>query len=114
MEFIPSRNTFIGSWVTYAPLGNPSTGIERQRSFALEYHDYTPGDLSMTGVPIIATSGGVFNQPSSVQRVQVGTADIAFTSCSSMTLSYTFTEGEFSGLSGTIAQSTIIPNASCQ
>jgi hypothetical protein len=114
VEFIPSRNTFLASWVTYAPQGSPSTGIERQRSFALEYHDYTPGDLSISGIPIIATSGGVFNQPSTVARVQVGSADVVFTSCTSMTMTYTFTEGEFAGLSGTINQTTIVPNPACR
>jgi hypothetical protein len=114
VEFVPSRNTFIASWVTYAPLGSPSTGIERQRSFALEYHNYTPGDLSIDGIPIIATSGGVFNQPSTIERVQVGTANVSFTSCTTMTMSYAFTEGEFSGLSGTIHQTAIVPNPDCR
>jgi hypothetical protein len=114
VEFIPSRNTFIASWVTYAPLGSPSTGIQRQRSFALEYHDYTPGDLHIEGIPIIATSGGVFNQPSTIERVQVGTANVNFTSCTTMTMSYAFTEGEFSGLSGIIELTTIVPNPDCR
>jgi hypothetical protein len=69
--------------------------------------------LHLKDVPIIATSGGIFDQPSNVSVEQVGTAQIDFTSCTTMTLSYAFTQGEFAGLSGTIDEKTIVPLAGC-
>ncbi|MDE2257298.1 MAG: hypothetical protein KGK05_06000, partial [Xanthomonadaceae bacterium] len=88
--------------------------VAAQRWFTLQDNTYTPGNLNLTGVPIIATNGGVFDQPSNVTVSEVGTANIAFTSCTTMTLTYTFTQGEFSGLSGTIHEKAIVPLAGCQ
>lgn len=114
IDIAPSINTFFAAWYTYAPQSKGLTGAAAQRWFTLQDNAYTPGNLNLTGVPIIATSGGVFNQPSNVTVTQVGTANIAFTSCTTMTLAYSFTQGEFSGLSGTIHEKAIVPLAGCQ
>jgi len=114
VDIVPSTTTFFAAWFTFAPQADASIGVSRQRWFTLQDDHYTPGTLSMTGVPIIATTGGVFNQPSSVERSQVGTADIRFTSCTTMTLAYTFTSGEFSGLTGTIDERIIAANPDCR
>lgn len=114
VDIVPSQNTFFAAWFTFAPTSSASAGSTRQRWFILQVNDYTPGDLALRSVPIIATTGGVFNQPSTVVREQVGTADVTFTSCSSMTLAYSFTGGEFSGLSGTISEHAIVANPACQ
>ena len=49
------------------------------------------------------TTGGIFNQPSSPPptTVQVGTAQLFFNTCSSATLTYSFTAGSFAGQQGT-------------
>ncbi|HET8940789.1 MAG TPA: hypothetical protein VFN13_02225 [Rudaea sp.] len=56
----------------------------------------------------------VFNTPSGVNSVHVGSADVIFTPCPTMTLKYTFTQGDFSGMSGTINEQTIGPTAGCR
>lgn len=114
IDIAPSINTFFAAWYTYAPQTEGQTGAAAQRWFTLQDNTYTPGDLHLKDVPIIATSGGVFNQPSNVSVGQVGTAQIDFTSCTTMTLSYAFTQGEFAGLSGTINENVIVPLAGCQ
>jgi hypothetical protein len=114
IDIVPSINTFFAAWYTYAPQSEAQTGAASQRWFTLQDNAYTPGALNLNNVPIIATSGGVFNQPSNVATTQVGTANIAFTSCMTMTLTYNFTQGEFSGQSGTIHERAIVPLAGCQ
>ena len=114
IDIVPSINTFFAAWYTYAPQSEALTGPAGLRWFTLEDNTYTPGDLNLKDVPIVTTSGGVFNTPSEVTSVQVGSADVTFTSCTTMTLKYTFTQGEFSGLSGTIDYRTIGPSAGCQ
>lgn len=113
VDIDPSITTFFAAWYTFAPAASADTGIARQRWFTLEDNTYTPGDLTLHDVPIISTTGGVFDQPSTVDVQQVGTADIAFTSCTSMTLKYTFTAGEFEGLSGSIDERIIVPKPGC-
>lgn len=113
VDVVPSQSVFAASWFTYVPRADPSTGASRQRWFGLQSNTYRPGDLNLAGVPIIVASGGLFNQPSTITRTQVGTADVEFTSCTSMTLHYTFTEGEFSGLSGSIIERAIAPVPGC-
>jgi hypothetical protein len=114
IDIVPSIDTFFAAWYTYAPQTAGLTGTAAQRWFTLQDNTYTPGDLHLSDVPIIATSGGIFNQSSAVSVGQVGTAQIDFTSCTTMTLSYAFTQGEFAGLSGTINEKAIVPLAGCQ
>lgn len=114
IDIVPSINTFFAAWYTYAPQREGLTGQAAQRWFTLQDNTYTPGDLHLKNVPIIATSGGIFDQPSNVSVGQVGTAQIDFTSCTTMTLSYTFTQGEFAGLSGSIDEKAIVPLTGCQ
>jgi hypothetical protein len=113
IDIVPSIDTFFAAWYTYAPQTAGLTGTVAQRWFTLQDSIYTPGDLHLKDVPIIATSGGIFDQPSNVSVEQVGTAQIDFTSCTTMTLSYAFTQGEFAGLSGTINERAIVPLAGC-
>lgn len=114
VEIVPSMTTFFAAWSTYAPQSVLSNEPTRQRWFSLQDNHYTPGDLSLDDVPIILTTGGRFNEPSAVEIRQVGSADIDFTSCSTMTLHYTFTDGEFSGLSGSIDERAIVPHPDCR
>jgi Tol biopolymer transport system component len=53
-------------------------------------------------IAIGETTGGVFNEPMSTATQQVGSANIVYQSCDTMTLAYTFTGGTNHGKSGTI------------
>ncbi|MGH8042928.1 MAG: hypothetical protein ACREPN_12910 [Rudaea sp.] len=114
IDIVPAQTTFFAAWYTYAPQTEGITGLLGQRWFILWDPAYTPGDLHLDHVAILATSGGIFNVPSDVPETQVGTADITFTSCNTMTLKYNFTQGEFNGLSGTINEQTVVPVSGCQ
>jgi len=114
IEFVPAQTTFYGIWYTYAPQAEGESGFAGQRWLELWKPDYTPGDLKLDNVRILATTGGRFDTPSAVSETQVGTAQIDFTSCTSMTLKYAFTQGEFAGLSGTVDEQVIVPVTGCQ
>ncbi len=113
-DIVPSQTTLFAAWYTYAPAAEGATGTATQRWFTLQTNAYTPGNLSLSGVPIYATSGGVFNAIAPVSITQVGTTDIVFISCNAMTLHYVFTDGEFKGLGGTIQTQTIVPIDACR
>ena len=114
VDVIPSQTTFFAIWYTYAPVSEGQTGVAAQRWFTLQTNAYTPGDLSLANVPIYTSTGGVFNTPSAVTTTQVGTANVTFTSCTAMTLDYTFTSGEFQGQTGSIDEQNPMPAAGCQ
>lgn len=114
VDIVPAQRTFFAGWYTHA-LGQDGVQayIGSSRWFTLQT-DYTPGDLALQNVPIYATTGGVFNDVSDTRTQQVGSADISFTSCTTMTFAYAFTGGEFAGHSGTIEESAIEPVEGCQ
>lgn len=114
VDIVPSISTFFAAWYTYVPQSEGLSGLAGLRWLTLQA-SYTPGNLSLHDVPIISTSGGVFNAPTPVTNVQVGKADITFNSCTSMTLKYVFDQGEFNGLTGTINERFLgpVPNG-CQ
>jgi hypothetical protein len=114
VDIVPSQTTFFAAWYTYAPQSEGLTGLSGERWFTLQSNNYTPGNLSLSGVPIYATTGGVFNAPSKVTAEQVGTANVTFTSCNTMTLQYTFNQGDFNGLTGSINEQTVAGVAGCQ
>lgn len=107
LDLVPASTSLFGAWFTYAPQGTAGTGVARQRWFTLQDNNYTPGDLDLHDVKIIATTGGKFDEPTPVDVEQVGSADMNFTSCTTMTLKYSFDKGEFKGLSGTINEQVI-------
>lgn len=113
VDIVPAQNLFFAAWYTYAPLTEGLTGLAGQRWFTLQSDSYTPRNLNLSNVPIVLTSGGIFNTPTAVNNVQVGSADITFGSCNTMTLKYTFTQGEFSGLSGIIEERALGPTGGC-
>ena len=113
-DIIPSQTTLFAAWFTYAPPSEGLSGLGAQRWFTIQSNDYTPGNLNFNGVPVYASSGGFFDSPLPTNLLQVGTADITFTSCSTMTIQYTFTQGEFAGLMGSIDEQTLVPVSGCQ
>ena len=113
IDVVPAQNTFVATWYTYAPQSEGATGESAQRWFSIQ-SAYTPTNLSLKNLPIYATRGGKFNDPAPISFSQVGTADMDFTSCNTMTLHYTFTSGEFAGRNGTIDENTIAAVAGCK
>ena len=119
VDIDPSQSVFAAAWFTYAPQAEGLTGQSAQRWFTLQA-PYTPGNLTLSNVPIYMTVGGLFNTTTITSAVPVGTANIAFTSCNTMTLQYQFTTGEFLGensstpAKGSINEQTIVPVAGCQ
>jgi hypothetical protein len=55
------------------------------------------------------TTGGVFDQPPGVGTVQVGTATVTFTSCTTAQLQYAFTGGSSAGRAGTLSLTRVGP-----
>jgi hypothetical protein len=108
IDVVPSQTTIVATWYTYAPQSEAQSGEASERWFYIQA-GYTPGDLNLTGLPIYAAHGGAFDDPKPISFTQVGTADMTFTSCEAMTLHYAFTQGEFAGASGTIAEQTVGP-----
>jgi YVTN family beta-propeller protein len=98
----PATSILSAAWYTYAPSAQGITGVASQRWYSLQTNLFSNGSTSISGVPIIATSGGIFHDPTTATNAKVGTANIQFTSCSAMTLTYNFTSGLNQGLSGTL------------
>lgn len=113
VDIAPAQSTFFAAWYTYAPESEGLTGTDALRWLALQAN-YTPGDLAIQDVPIYVTSGGIFHEPSVVTRTTVGSANVTFLSCDTMMLDYTFTAGEFAGLTGSIEEHNPAPAPGCQ
>lgn len=102
-DFSPSINNIFAAWYTFRPNGQQIGGGASQDWYTLQSNQFTPGMTSLTGVPIVLTAGGVFDNPAPVTPPkQVGTANIAIQSCSAMTLTYDFTSGDDAGQHGTL------------
>lgn len=111
----PVDNNLFAAWYTFAPNGQAQAGGASQRWYTLQVANFTPGTKSVTNVPIYATSGGVFDNPAKVQRTQVGLANLQFSSCTSLTLSYTFSAGDNQGQTGSASLTHVssLPGAGC-
>jgi hypothetical protein len=73
-----------------------------------------PGFTSIDNVGIYESTGGVFDQHATTTTTQVGSASLVFHTCSSLTMTYTFTGGPNAGISGTLDLSRIAaPPAGC-
>jgi hypothetical protein len=67
-----------------------------------------PGARSIP-VTIYESTGGLFDAPTAPHSVTVGTGTIAFQTCTTGTLNFTFTGGSSSGANGTIPLTRIGP-----
>ncbi|HET9661283.1 MAG TPA: hypothetical protein VFP05_13185 [Thermomicrobiales bacterium] len=114
IDVVPAQSTIFAAWYTFAPEDVEPLGSSDQRWFVLQAA-YSPGDRRFVDVPVYAVTGGVFDQPGPpVDSEPVGTADLTFTSCNTMTLDYTFTSGENAGLSGSIEERNPAPAPGCR
>jgi hypothetical protein len=99
--------TLFFAWYTYAPNG-AAAGAAGQRWFTGQ----GPFAAGMRSIPVtlVETTGGAFDSSAAAAHsVAVGTATLAFQSCTHATLSYAFTGGSSSGRSGLINLSRIGP-----
>jgi hypothetical protein len=101
-DFSPSINNVFAAWYTFAQNGQQIGGPASQSWFTLQSNQFVPRTTSLDNIPIIETTGGIFDKPTPTTSAQVGVAKIAFTSCNAMTLNYSFTAGENMGIVGTI------------
>jgi len=108
VEVNPNSRAFFAAWYTYAPNG-AGAGAAGQRWYTIE-GTFAPGSRSIPA-SIYETTGGVFDQPAPPGQTSapVGTATVAFQSCSAAAFSYNFTGGSNSGLSGTITLGRVGP-----
>jgi photosystem II stability/assembly factor-like uncharacterized protein len=98
----PLQNLLFAAWYTYAPNGASLGGGASQRWYTIQDNSFVPGTTSKNGLSIYETTGGVFNSGKVSAGASIGTANIVINSCTSIALSYTFTGGTNSGLSGSI------------
>jgi hypothetical protein len=103
LTFNPSQWLLFGAWYTYGPTGAKDW-------YTFQAPTWLPMDATDLNVPIYMGTGGAFNRPQVVTTQQVGTASITFTSCTSMTVAYTFTAGPNAGQSGTVNQKRLGPS----
>ena len=101
-DFSPSINNLFAAWYTFKSDGQHIGGGASQDWYTLQTNRFMPGMTTLTGIPIVQTTNGVFDNPAGTDSVQVGTANIAFQSCSAMTVSYSFTAGANMGQHGTL------------
>ena len=107
----PTQNNFFAAWYTYAPNGQQTGGPGSERWYTIQT-GFNAGDTSFTNAPIYVTTGGVFNAATSPTIAPVGTASLTFTSCTAAALTYAFTAGVNTGLSGTLNLTRTGPAAS--
>ena len=92
VEVNPINGSVFVPWYTYAPAG-AGAGAAGQRWYTAS-GAFTPGSRSIP-LDIFETTGGVFDAPSvpAPHSVKVGTATLAFQSCSTGTFNFNFTGG---------------------
>jgi hypothetical protein len=103
----PGTGLLQGAWFTFdrAPAG----GADHQRWYTFNGHAQR-GDDDVK-ITIFQNVGGNFDAPPVTNGVAVGSGTLSFDSCTSGSLSYTFTDG--SGRSGVIPITRIAPNVTC-
>jgi YVTN family beta-propeller protein len=111
-DFSPSIHNLFAAWYTFKPHGQQIGGAASQDWYTLQSGQFAPGTTSLSDIPIVQTSGGVFVNGTPPTSIQAGSADITLYSCALMTLKYRFTAGENSGLSGSMNLVRIGPTPS--
>ena len=101
-DFNPLQPYLFAAWYTFAPNGAQTGGPGSQRWYTLQSGQLPSGTTALNGIGIYTATGGVFNNPAATTTNQVGTANVTFSSCNAMTVSYTFTSGDNQGRSGTM------------
>lgn len=86
-SFLPQNGNLANlSWFTY-DLNGQSAGSNGQRWYTLS-GNYTPGSPQTSNLAIYQNSNGNFDAAPVTNAVQIGTATLSFSSCSTATLTY--------------------------
>lgn len=107
------NGVLFAAWYTFAADGADQPPLASQRWYTLQAR--TAGDShTYEGVTIYDTTGGLFDAAwppgeGDLQTNPVGSADIAFQSCSMLTINYRFTTGENAGKTGTLHLARLSP-----
>lgn len=114
MDIAPGQSQLFGAWYTFAPSAPGGSDASGQRWVTLQAA-FPAGARELADIGIFESTGGVFDAAADTATVQVGSADLAFVSCSRATLDYRFTSGVFAGRSGQLElqRVTAIP-AGCE
>jgi hypothetical protein len=114
VEVNPGLGFMFAGWYTYARDASASAGASGQRWYTLQA-TIGSNPTIFDSVGIYETTGGAFGGTDPVMTRQVGSAQLQFLSCSTATLTYTFTTGENAGQSGVLNLSRVMPvPAGCQ
>jgi hypothetical protein len=96
-----------GAWFTFDSA--PAGGADHQRWYT--FNGQAQSGAANVPITIFQNTGGNFDAPPVTNGVAVGTGTLSFDSCTSGSLSYTFTDG--SGRRGSIPMTRITPNVTC-
>lgn len=99
LDVSPAQALLFGAWYTFLPSGAGGADASSQRWVTLQA-PFPPGARNLADIGLFESSGGVFDRPADTDTVQVGSADLTFTSCTAAHLDYRFTSGAFAGRSG--------------
>jgi hypothetical protein len=97
LEYNPTTRLLFGAWYTYTRAGAATPG---RRWYTLQKNNVDVGTGSVEDVGIFETTGGVFDTPGAVATRQVGVAQVRAYNCRQSEITYRFTSGELSGVSG--------------
>ncbi len=108
VEINPLSPIAFFAWYTYVSGGTPADAAG-QRWYTGQA-TYNAGARTVA-VTLYETTGGLFDAPTTPapHNTAVGTATLAFQSCSAATLAFNFTGGSHAGATGTIALSRVGP-----
>jgi plastocyanin len=103
-----AQGVLFAAWYSFLANAAANAGAPGQHWYTLQAAP--PANFTtLENVGIYDTTGGVFDQHATTTTTQVGTATLVFNSCSSLTMTYTFTAGPNAGISGTLDLSRIAP-----
>ncbi len=112
LDVAPSQALLFGAWYTFA--ASSVAGADGQRWVTLQAA-FPAGARALEDIGIFESRGGVFDGPADTETVQVGTADLSFTSCTTARLDYRYTSGAFAGRTGRLDLTRVTPApAGCQ
>ncbi len=108
IEFNPETGGLFAAWYTYLSDGT-AAGAGGQRWYSVQ--GAVLSGMRSTFVVLVETTGGLFDMPTTQETkwTSVGSGMLTFQSCTSATMSYTFTAGSHIGRSGTLNLSRIGP-----
>jgi Leucine-rich repeat (LRR) protein len=108
------NGVLFAAWYTYAVNGTRIDPIGAQRWYTLQAR-IASDTRTFHDVTIYSTTGGLFDgtyslpEDGQTQTTAVGSADVTFETCSTLTIDYRFTAGELLGASGTLHLSRLSP-----